>query len=624
VKRIPWHGRGQQSCGITWVRGMFILLFLVARTDIRPACARFQTVDSGKTKWSSSQGRGQDVTPPALVIRPEESARLSGASQKVSQCLALVGRPGMGHGTAFVISRKHRLLATAAHVADHAILEGGMQAVFEGTATTYLIERVWYHPGLVRKLSVRYSARSDDPRDGEVDTWLGPDVAVLQLAPGGPELPAACELAGNEDLRDLEGMAVGRLGYPGEGDEWPTPTHPAAARLATGRTTAPWVDLAPHEEGRPWIWHTVKRAEGTSGGPLFLASGRVVAVHSTEWYGWRVECLRELIAYHKLGGQEFNADRPTAVRSDWGPAPQLPQLRRAFRLAGEADELRRRGDYREAGRLFNEVLSLVPDFAVGFLQRGKVYLFYCGNHWKKLSIEERNRFATLAFADMNRCIQLLPQWPEPYLFQLQAGIYLDYNSGRESDLQGDIAQADRLLANAPLQEHERGFAMNCRAQARHFLGDLDGAKKDYEESIRLDPVEPRWRLNRAQYWQQRGRMDLAEVDRKEAARLRENRKTGVRVEREELTGHSDIPPRSWKSGQHRPGYRRGTPIPIGPPSAAIARGAAGPPAPTCGIRSGAGEGHGRQGRLTAGTKTPHPIPFGRQGPVPERPAIPRP
>jgi hypothetical protein len=80
-------------------------------------------------------------------------------------------------------------LATAAHVADHAFDEGGMVAVPEGSAREYRIARIWYHPGIVRRLDEGLYARSDRADDGEVANRV-PDVAVIQLSSDGHNCPA--------------------------------------------------------------------------------------------------------------------------------------------------------------------------------------------------------------------------------------------------------------------------------------------------------------------------------------------------------------------------------------------------------------------------------------------------
>jgi hypothetical protein len=478
--------------------------------------------------------RDVGTSSPARTSR-DEIKRLHEAAGRVRRATFFVGQPGRGQATAFLISREERLLATAAHVADHAASGEVTLAVPDGTASTYRVVRIWYHPGIVRKLDDGLYARSDDPRDGPIG-YRVPDVAVLQLAAGGADLPGACELASDKELHDLDGRTIGLLGYPGAVEHrWPTPDRPAAARLATGvvsRTTGPSEDVSAPPGRRQWVWHTAQLGGGSSGGPLFLANGHVAAIHSMggksedgapDLDGYRIDCLRELLAYHSLGGVALENVRKGASRRGWGPDPRLPQLRRAVQLVREGEALRRRGHYAAAGRRCNEALRLAPDYAGALLLRSKVYLYYCGANWKKLDAEERRRFAAWASDDSRRCIELLPQWTEPYLIEAQNNVYLGVAFPAEDHFARNLAFIDDVLSWAPLEDSGRAFLLNCRAQSRCFLGDLDRAEGDYDESIRLAPEEPRWRLNRAQYWKQRGRPERAAEDLRQAQSVRQRR-----------------------------------------------------------------------------------------------------
>ena len=189
----------------------------------------------------------------------------------------LLGHPDGGHGTGFVISRKHRLVATAAHVADHYIDHGRrMQAVLDGASTSYGIDKVWYHPGIVRQIGEGLYARSDNPNDGIV-AYRVPDVAVLQLSKDGPELPAECELATDEEFGDLDGQEFGAIGFPAAVEErWPTEGRPAHAVFSIhsiDKTTN-----VMEQEGRPdlpkqWVWFRPNIGQGASGCPLILVNG---------------------------------------------------------------------------------------------------------------------------------------------------------------------------------------------------------------------------------------------------------------------------------------------------------------------------------------------------------------
>ena len=215
--------------------------------------------------------------------------------------------------TGFVISRRYRLVATAAHVADDAFRDGPpMQAIVDGTVTAYPVVRRWYHPRLSRKLDDGLYARSDDPKDGDVE-YPTCDLAVLQLSDLGPELPAELHLAEDEDLRHLEGQPVGLLSYSGDDpSNWPIVGRPLAARLTTS-LLRPAVTETERTNSRykQFVYLDHNESDGASGCPIFLANGHVAAIECSsrslseeveQIAGVRIDCLRELLTYHNLNG----------------------------------------------------------------------------------------------------------------------------------------------------------------------------------------------------------------------------------------------------------------------------------------------------------------------------------
>jgi hypothetical protein len=176
-------------------------------------------------------------------------------------------------GSGFVVSAKRRLIATAAHAADHFSAEAQMVAVVDGTVATHRVRRVWYHPGLLRTLDLGLVARSDDRLDGET-AYGGPDVAVIQLGDEGPELSAQLELVGDREFETLQGRTVGFLGYPvGTGDRLPGPSRPASATFATSVIgLMPDVrrlgDKADAPETRQYLWYDSSLGPGSSGSPM--------------------------------------------------------------------------------------------------------------------------------------------------------------------------------------------------------------------------------------------------------------------------------------------------------------------------------------------------------------------
>ncbi len=124
---------------------------------------------------------------PSLCRAEEQGNEFTKALREVRQGVFLVGSPGAGTGTAWVISKKHRLLATNAHVADifSEVPPGRFLAMMNGSEQTYVVKQVWYHPGTDRFVSKDENlfVRSNNPRLGKVYP-MGPDVAVLQPVSG--------------------------------------------------------------------------------------------------------------------------------------------------------------------------------------------------------------------------------------------------------------------------------------------------------------------------------------------------------------------------------------------------------------------------------------------------------
>ncbi len=338
--------------------------------------------------------------------------------------------------TGFVISRKERLIATAAHVADDFVMGQKMFAILDGTSFPYRVERVWYHPGLTRRLDHGLEVRSSDPRDGELASW-GQDVAVMRLSKEGPELPFELELASEQELRVLErgGQPVGFLGYPGNVDRrWPTPSRPATAAFADACIAEVCPAAMDTLRERQLIWYDYDLGPGSSGSPVFLGNGHVVGIHAngdnssssdgTLWSdAFRIDTLQELMRYHGLDEEKPGLSKAEKSRLDWGPDPRLEEARRAAKLVREAVRLRRGGDYGAASTMFNEALQMIPDYTGALLERSKVYLFYLGYHWNELSVEERIRYADWAISDSRRCRELSTELATTWLIHAQCAVF---------------------------------------------------------------------------------------------------------------------------------------------------------------------------------------------------------
>lgn len=464
----------------------------------------------------------------------QDLAQLQLQAQQWGSGVALVGDPSRGQGTAFLISREHRLLATAAHVADLFRGPGTIWAVFQGTWEPRRVERVWYHPSIRRRIADDLLVRSPDPRDGPVNV-PGPDVAVLQLAEGGSPLPRAWEMAGLKSLRNLEGRSIALLGYPGYGD-WPAQGQSAPISMKAGvvhRVDTFEFDEGAHPDRAQMIEHSAAAAEGSSGSPVFLDNGKVVGVHNIlrldgpQGYARagmsvRVDSVWELLVFHKLDSLVTMPEgRMSLIVPTTSPIdPRRDALRRAVALVRESAVDAAAHQYQTAGNKCNEAIRLAPDFASAYLQRSRNFTGYCGTYWKSLDAESKRKQADWAIADAMTGFHLAPERADGLCLLLQNSLYLGHLDADKSIFREAVAGTDALLSKPYLDARERSYLTNLRAQSRHYLGQYDEALQDYNESIRLSPREPTWYVNRAQYWDQRGRPDLGAADRDVAASLR--------------------------------------------------------------------------------------------------------
>jgi len=278
----------------------------IAQTD--PAAkALGLTPDSGSLPlWTTGVPSARQQL--GNVIRAQEAA------------VFLVGHPKVGRGTAWVISKKYRLLATNAHVADMH-LQGGnkLLAIPSQSNQVYVVEKVWYHPGVRRyfKGDTTNSIQSTNRAEGPIDPH-SPDVAVLQLAPEGPDLPVEFSMATPDDLKNLFAQEAALVGFPGtDTQSWPALGEKAAATFHDG-VISRITDFSQSPSAPPgelqFVQYTMATWGGFSGSPVFLPNGRVVAIHNMAStipnkktgevraipHGIRVDSLWELLVYHKL------------------------------------------------------------------------------------------------------------------------------------------------------------------------------------------------------------------------------------------------------------------------------------------------------------------------------------
>lgn len=466
-------------------------------------------------KEEAAQTAGDDSSSGSLPVSTapstEQRQDLGATARDLAGGVFLVGGEA-GTGTAWVISKEHRLLVTNAHVADIRHDSGGkMVAVQNGTSTFYDVEKVWYHPGVRRILKGhRISIRSADPKDGDIDTH-SPDVAILQLAAGGPELKTEFIPASLEELTKIFAQPVAIMGYPGHDTHGlPRQGESAAATFHSGvvsRVTDFQFNNGTPAAEHQFVQYTMSTWQGFSGSPVFLPSGRVVSVHNSSMqdrrgdevrsipHGVRVDCVLEMLVHHKLDGLvSFKFDQSALniqrwIEPDARTEKARADLAKAATLIDECNALYEQGDNVGAAKKCEEALALLPTYAPAYSTRAGI--FYAA--WVKSSDWPTDRAMTVlnqALDDATRANQLTP------------GLEILLQLGRirnamtwETD---DTSHSEKvLLVLTPLLENEkaldtlsRASTLQVRGNSYNMVGKNDLALADYNECVRLDPKNP--------------------------------------------------------------------------------------------------------------------------------------
>jgi tetratricopeptide (TPR) repeat protein len=488
-----------------------------------------------------------------------ERGRLESAIRKVERAVFYIGSrsgwpdgpEGDSFGTAFLISRRHRLLATAAHIADKANKGGVLTAVPSGSTFEYRVDRVWYHPGVLRRFGLGLYAPSMDPNDGTVVWFPTADVAILHLAAGGPELPQECELASDSELKSLDHDDVGLIGFTVSeegGGTLPSESEKAAASSTTAKIARSadysrnrfFGDESTPRSERRWLMTDKLLGHGSSGGPLLLGNGHVIGLGTGEAHQFegevyqefvRIDLVRQALAYNGLQMSAVDLPAAGAVRADRDHEVLVGRIRRAIGLVNEGAALASEGRYREAVERCNLAVRIIPDFGGAYLKRAEVYLRYCSAAWDKLTKEQKLLFVGFASADLGRGFALLGENSVvPSVIQSYINLYYDLLQPWRADIPRNIEFINEILNinYYDLYGSNNAALLACRAFCQDAIGDLIGARVDYDEAIRLDPGEPLWYLERARFWVRRNRPGLAAADRATAEQLSPRRAGGSR------------------------------------------------------------------------------------------------
>jgi tetratricopeptide (TPR) repeat protein len=418
--------------------------------------------------------------------------------RKSSPSVFIVGNNDVGTGTAFLISKKNRLLATNAHVADIFNNSGGnMLAYQNGTSNAFKVVKAYYHPGVMR-FSAGVLLRNSSPSTGNVCP-RSPDVAVLQLADDGAELPDELPLATRDEEYDLFAQPIGMLGYPSldTGAVLPAPGQKATATFREGvidRVS----DFSNYAGGPPerqqYLQHSMASWFGFSGSPIFLPNGHVAALNNSGGtftqngmstnlaWGIRADCLWELLKANNLLDKVNVPPEAAAVDIERfsQPDPQMERLQKVNALLADASIDYQFSRHEAAIEKCNEAAKELPDYAAIYGLRGKAYLDYGARNFK-LTDPQFQKYDQLALADENRAVQLDPSNTDYYLEVAMANCYLanlNMRIGQRKVVPASIELADRIIDNSNSTPQNKVFAYRIRANAMAFApGSLEYLQK---------------------------------------------------------------------------------------------------------------------------------------------------
>lgn len=488
----------------------------------------------------------------APVASEAATQDLSQAARRAQHAVILFvagDKETIGMGTGFVISRKHRLVVTNAHVADLFAIYGSMSAFVNDAGTEHRVDRVWYHPGVLRVIDGNGVGvvRSMNPQIGDVHMDCA-DLAVVRLSDEGPELPAEMALAGPREIEELLGKPIGLLGFPGSDtkltdDDLARPQATYHHGVVSRMTDFRMKNAVPNKL-RQLVQHTASGVPGASGSPLFLADGRVVGVHSslrveaTEVYreqtshGIRIDALWELLAYHKLDDKvPLPVDRATLDTARFDkPDPELEKFKKVWKLLDEAESLFSKEEFAEAGNRCNDAIEIAPDYPYCYQLRCEVYNGYAAEYQKILPPEKLLEQLELAEADAEKVYEL----------QNTADSVLNHalainNVGVAALKAKQTARAERshlravemcrlLLEGVDLDLESQARAYSIRCKAMTEMRQYAQALQEISEAVRLQP-------NVAMFYDERA---LVYDNLNDPARARADRETATALLRQRI------------------------------------------------------------------------------------------
>jgi len=214
-----------------------------------------------------------------------------------------------------------------------------------------------------------------------------------------------------------------------------------------------------------------------------------------------------------IGAGARKTSQPQAVAMPKPSAPQqttqpakMPTGSHAKVLIEAGKKCINDGDYDAAISQFSEAIRLYPDYAPGYVWRGKIY---CGK------ISHKDYPSDLASADfltaINLCTKVIKSNPnDPEHYRLRGEVYRD---------QRQYDQAIRDFSDAIRLEPENLEHYRLRGEVYRDQGQYDQVIRDLSNAIRLDPENPEHYRLRGEVYRDQEQYDQAIRDLSNAIRL---------------------------------------------------------------------------------------------------------
>lgn len=467
--------------------------------------------NSTDTETESTENDDTEKTTAESKTADPDSQDFRAAVENYKQAVLLVkDAQNKSHGTAFVISKKHRLLVTNAHVADIA-----HSVVLNETRTEYKVVRRWFHPDTIRTMREDNQTviKSADPAMGPVDP-RGTDLAVLQLEMIGPELPAEVVLADPAEAKTIVGAEIGMYGYPGYN------TRAAEGQFAQATFVKGTISRLEKLNGHPGdqpledrrrVVYDGPNYPGFSGSPIFLAGGSVVVINNSVLrlqdgtkvaYGIRVDALWDMLGHFQLAEKLENAPAtlPQPIFIE-GQNPQVEKLLTAKQLVAAAQEQRKNGQLNEALENLKQAETTAPWYWAVYYERAKLIDDFV--KVTRLTQEDQAKLYNASLGYYGKAGELHLK-----SFKIHAlPILLDYarqsiNSSRFGNNKDALEKAVKILGDKEVVKvamagNNAAYFLALRATVKKDLGMIEGALADINEAIRLQPGHQSYETERA-------------------------------------------------------------------------------------------------------------------------------